>query len=108
MMGGFAFFKLYQCNDEAKVNFFNAHLGGEARRFIHNEDPSNIDTVGKIHTLLKATFSKKQDWKSILLNIKQKAEENILDFSVRVRIAARNCMFHDDMEEMSIRCLKRG
>ena len=103
-----AFFKLYQCNDEAKVNLFNAHLGGEARRFIHNEDPSNIDTVGKIHALLKATFSKKQDWKSILLNIKQKAEENILDFSVRVRIAARNCMFHDDMEEMSIHCLKRG
>jgi hypothetical protein len=103
-----AFFKLYQCSDEAKVNLFNAHLGGEARRFIHNEDPSNIDTVGKIHALLKATFSKKQDWKSILLNIKQKAEENILDFSVRVRIAARNCMFHDDMEEMSIHCLKRG
>jgi hypothetical protein len=103
-----AFFKLYQCNDEAKVNLVNAHLGGEARRFIHNEDPSNIDNVGKIHALLKATFSKKQDWKSILLNIKQKAEENILDFSVRVRIAARNCMFHDDMEEMSIHCLKRG
>jgi hypothetical protein len=104
-----AFFKLYQCNEQSKVNLFNAHLGGEARRFIQKENLANIDKVENLHALLQATFSKKQDWESVLMNIKQKVDENILDFSVRVRVAARNCEYiSDNMDKMSIICLKRG
>ena len=104
-----AFFKLYQCNQQSKVDLFNAHLGGEARRFIQKENLVNIDTVEKLHALLQATFSKKQDWESTFMNIKQKVDENILDFSVRIRVAARNCGYiSDNLDKMSIICLKRG
>jgi len=104
-----AFFKLYQYNEQSKVDLFNAHLGGEARRFIQKENLVNIDTVEKLHALLQATFSKKQDWESTFMNIKQKVDENILDFSVRIRVAARNCGYiSDNLDKMSIICLKRG
>jgi hypothetical protein len=85
-----AFFNLYSFSEQEKVNLFNAHLGGEARKFIQDEDITNIDTVAKMDTLLKSTFSSKQDWHSILMNIKQKTDEDIRTFSVRLRVPQEN------------------
>ena len=38
------------------TRLFNAHLGGEARKFLQNEDMEKIDTVNKLHELLRGTF----------------------------------------------------
>jgi len=104
-----AFFNLYNFSEQEKVNLFNAHLGGEARKFIQDEDVSNMDTVEKMDALLKSTFSSKQDWHSILMNIKQKPDEEIRAFSVRLRVAARKCGFKGtSLDTMSVTCLKRG
>ena len=104
-----AFFNLYSFSEQEKVNLFNAHLGGEARKFIQDEDITNIDTVAKMDALLKSTFSSKQDWHSILMNIKQKTDEDIRTFSVRLRVAARKCGFKgSSLDTMSVTCLKRG
>ena len=81
-----AFFQLYTFSEEEKKNLFNAHLGGEARRFIQNEDLSKINSVEKLHQLLRGTFSDKYDWQNVLMNIKQKPEEKIRPFSVRLRV----------------------
>ena len=78
-----AFFQLYTFSEEDKKNLFNAHLGGEARRFIQNEDLSKINSVEKLHQLLRGTFSDKYDWQNVLMNIKQKPGEKIRPFSLR-------------------------
>ena len=94
MFGG----KIYKnFSEEGKKNIFNAHLGGEARRFIQNEDLSKINKVEKLHQLLRGTFSDKYDWQNVLMNIKQKPEEKIRPFSVRLRVAPRKCGFQGDM-----------
>ena len=43
-----AFFELYTFTEKDKIRLYNAHLGGEARKFIHNEDLKNIVTVEHI------------------------------------------------------------
>jgi hypothetical protein len=60
------------------VKLFDAHLGGGTSRFIQNEDLSNINKIGKLNALLKNAFSKKQDWNSVLINLRQKDDENVL------------------------------
>jgi hypothetical protein len=69
-----AFFKLYQFNEQSKVDLFNAHLGGEARRFIQKENLVNIDTVEKLHAFLLLTNANRksilkthiQKWKTMI------------------------------------------
>ena len=89
-----AFFALYKYNEEDKVRLINAHLGGAARRVVQNEDMESYKTVEKLYELFKSTFSDKHDWQYILMNIKQKPEEKIKSFSVRLRVVARKCGFH--------------
>jgi hypothetical protein len=104
-----AFFKLYDFKKNAKIALFNAHLGGEARKFIQNEDFSKIDTVDKLHQLLRGTFSDKYDWQNVLMNISQKPDEKIRPFSVRLRVAARKCGFADDqLDNLCVNYLKRS
>ena len=64
-----AFFELHNFTEQEKVKLFNAHLGSEARRFIQEEDLVSINTVAKMDETLKGTFSQKQDWHNILMNI---------------------------------------
>jgi hypothetical protein len=104
-----AYFKLYNLTEEAKIALYNAHLGGEARKFIQNEDFSKLDTVDKLHQLLRGTFSDKYDWQNVLMNISQKPDEKIRLFSVRLRVAARKCGFADDqLDNLCVNYLKRS
>jgi hypothetical protein len=83
-----AFFALYSFNENEKIKLFNAHLGGEARKFLQNEDMEKLDSVEKLHELLRGTFSEKYDWQNVLMNIHQKPDEKVRPFSVRLRVAA--------------------
>ena len=88
-----AFFELYTFTEKDKIRLYNAHLGGEARKFIHNEDLKNIVTVEQLHQTLRGTFSDKYDWQNVLMNIKQGQNEKIRPYSVRLKVAARKCCF---------------
>ena len=104
-----AFFELHNFTEQEKVKLFNAHLGSEARRFIQEEDLVSINTVAKMDETLKGTFSQKQDWHNILMNIQQRADEDVRPFSVRLRVAARKCGHKgDNLDKTSVNCLKRG
>ena len=76
-----------------KIKLFNANLGGEARKFLQNEDMEKLDSVEKLHELLRGTFSDKYDWQNVLMNIQQKPDEKVRPFSVRLRVAALKCGF---------------
>ena len=103
------FFQLYTFPEEEKIKLFNANLGGEARRFIQNEDLSKITSVEKLHQLLPGIFSDKYDRQNVLMNMKQKPNERIRPFSVRLRVAARKCGFQRDMlDNMCVDYLKRS
>ena len=56
-----AFFSLYTYTEEQKISLLNAHLGGEARRFVQEEDLKQIKKVNQLNELLKSTFSRKLD-----------------------------------------------
>ena len=71
-------------------------MGGEARKFIQNEDIELIDTFDKLYELLRGTFSNKYDWQNVLMNMQQKPDEKIRSFSVRLRVAARKCGFRNE------------
>ena len=104
-----AYFQLYELTEKAKIALYNAHLGGEARKFIQNKDLSKIDTVENLHQLLRKTFSDKYDWNNVLMNISQRPDEKIRPFSVRLRVAANKCGFGDDqMDNMCVNYLKRS
>ena len=104
-----AYFNINSFSDHEKLSLFNANLGGEALKYIQAEDVSNIDTVEKMDALLKSTFSKEKDWHYILMNVKQNREEDVRDFSDRLRLAARKCGFKGaSLDTISIICLKRG
>lgn len=104
-----AFFQLYPFTEAAKIKMYNAHLGGEARKFIQNEDLSKLDTLDKLHQLLRGTFSDKYDWQNVLMNIRQRQEEKIRPFSVRLRVAARKCgMQGDILDNMCVNYLKKS
>ena len=77
--------------EKAKIGLFNVHLGGEARKFIQNEDLSQLKSVEQLHEILRGTFSDKYDWQNVLMNISQKIDEKIRPFSVRLKVAARKC-----------------
>ena len=91
-----AYFQLYNLTEKAKIALYNAHLGGEARKFIQNKDLSKIGTVENLHQLLRKTFSDKYDWNNVLMNISQRPDEKIRPFSVRLRVAANKCGICDD------------
>ena len=55
-----AIFQLYAFSEEEK-KIFNAHFGGEGRRFFQNENLSKINSFDKLHQLLCGTFSDKYD-----------------------------------------------
>ena len=104
-----AFFALHNYSENDKIRLFNAHLGGEARKFIQNEDLELIDTVDKLHELLRGTFSNKYDWQNLLMNMQQKPDEKIRSFSVRLRVAARKCGFQGPtLDNISVNYLKRS
>ena len=86
-------FCLYEFSENEKVKLINAHLGGDARKFIQDEDLINTDIAKKLDKLLSVTFSNKQDWQNILLNMKQRPEEKTRAFSVRLKIAGIKCGF---------------
>ena len=75
-----AFLQLYNLTEKAKFRLFNAHLGGEARKFIQNEDLSKISRVEQLHQILRGTFSDKYDWHNVLMNISQKQDEKLDHF----------------------------
>ena len=104
-----AFFALHTYSENDKIRLYNAHLGGEARKFLQNEDMEKIDTVNQLHELLRGTFSDKYDWQNVLMNIAQKPDEKIRPFSVRLRVAARKCGFQGPMlDNMCVNYLKRS
>ena len=104
-----AFFQLNTFSEEDKIKLFNAHLGGEARSFIQNEDFSKISSVEKLHQLLRGTFSDTYNWQNVLMNTQQKPEEKIRPFSVRLRVAARKFGFQGKMlDNMCVNNLKRS
>ena len=93
-----AFFELYpSLIENEKVRLFNAHLGDEARKYVHNINLRTISTVGELHEIFRKTFSDKYDWHNLLMNIKQKVDEKIRPFSIRLRIAATKCGFIGEM-----------
>jgi len=104
-----AYFQLYELTEKAKIALYNAHLGGEARKFIQNKDLSKIATVDTLHQLLRKTFSDKYDWNNVLMNISQRPDEKIRPFSVRLKVAANKCGICDDqMDNMCVNYLKRS
>ena len=104
-----AFFALYSFNENEKIKLFNAHLGGEARKFLQNEDMEKLDSVEKLHELLRGTFSDKYDWQNVLMNIQQKPDEKVRPFSVRLRVAALKCGFQGStLDNMCVNYLKRS
>jgi hypothetical protein len=104
-----AFFALYSFNENEKIKLFNAHLGGEARKFLQNEGMEKLDSVEKLHELLRGTFSEKYDWQNVLMNIQQKSDEKVRPFSVRLRVAARKCGFQGStLDNMCVNYLKRS
>ena len=84
-------------------------MGGEARKFLQNEDMEKLDSVEKLHELLRGTFSEKYDWQNVLMNIQQKPDEKVRPFSVRLRVAARKCGFQGStLDNMCVNYLKRS
>ena len=104
-----AFFALNSYSEKDKIRLFNAYLGGEARKFLQNEDMEKFDKVEQLHELLRGTFSDKYDWQNVLMNIAQKPDEKIRPFSVRLRVAARKCGFQGPMlDNTCVNYLKRS
>ena len=104
-----AFFALYSFNENEKIKLFNAHLGGEVRKFLQNEDMEKLDSVEKLQELFRCTFSEKYDWQNVLMNIQQKPDEKVRPFSVRLRVAARKCGFQGStLDNMCVNYLKRS
>jgi len=83
-----AFFDLYAFTEKEKVSLFNAHLGNAARKYVHNVNLRDMSTVQELHKIFSKTFSDQYDWHNILMTIKQKPDEKIRDYAVRLRIAA--------------------
>ena len=83
-----AFFDLYSFTEKEKVSLFNAHLGNAARKYVHNVNLREMATVQELHKIFSKTFSDQYDWHNILMTIKQKSDEKIRDYAVRLRIAA--------------------
>ena len=83
-----AFFDLYAFTEIEKVSLFNAHLGNAARKYVHNVNLRDMSTVQELHKIFSKTFSDQYDWHNILMTIKQKPDEKIRDYAVRLRIAA--------------------
>jgi hypothetical protein len=52
-----AFFDLYPFSEADKVRLFNAHLGGEARKYVFNVNLRSIATVGELNEIFRKTFS---------------------------------------------------
>ena len=92
-----AVFQLYTFSEEEKIKLCKMHFGGKARRFIQNDDFSKINTLEKLHQILHGNFSDKYEWQKVLINIKQKPEEKIKPFSVRLRVTARKCGLQGDL-----------
>ena len=94
-------------NEKEKVKLFNAHLGNEARKFVHNVNLREMETVCQLHEVFRKTLSDRYDWYNVLTTIKQKPDEQIRNYAVRVRIAATKCGFVGDMLETAcINCIK--
>ena len=91
-----AFFDLYPFSEEDKVRLFNAHLGGEARKYVFNVNLRTIATVGELNEIFRKTFSDKYDWHNILMTMRQRADEKIRPYSIRLRIAATKVGFAED------------
>ena len=91
-----AFFDLYPFNEADKVRLFNAHLGGEARKYVFNVNLRTIATVAELNEIFRKTFSDKYDWHNILMTMRQRADEKIRPYSIRLRIAATKVGFAED------------
>ena len=59
------FLELYAYSEQQKISLFNAHLGGEARIFVQEEDLTQITKVSQLNELMKNYFSRKHDWHNI-------------------------------------------
>ena len=82
-------------------------MGGEARKFITCEDLGKINTVEELRNLLRATFSDKYDYHNVLMNCRQRSDEKIGPYSVRLKVAARKCGFKDSqLDSMCVNYLK--
>ena len=86
-----AFFELNRYNETEKVTMIHAHLGGDARKFMHGIQRAQYETVDKFYKLLKDAFSERIDWNEALTNCKQKPEEKIKTFALRLKVCARKC-----------------
>ena len=86
-----AFFDLYNFTEKEKVKLFNAHLGNEARKFVHNVNLREMETVAQLHEVFRKTFSDRYDWYNVLTTIKQKPDEQIRNYAVRIN--CRNKMW---------------
>ena len=84
-----AYFRYHHCSEDEKIALYNLHLGGEARKFVYDEDLSRFKTVEEFHELLRGTFSDKYDWLNVLVNMKQKPDELIRQYSMRLTVAAK-------------------
>jgi hypothetical protein len=104
-----AFFELYSLTEEEdKINLFKAHLGGEARRFIQNEDLRSIKTVEQLNLIFQNNFSR-NDWPNVLMNIKQGPYEKIRTYSIRIKLAARKCgLTGVNLDKMCVCSLKHN
>ena len=84
-----AFFDLYNFTEKEKL--FNAHLGNEACKFVHNVNLCEMETVAQLHEVFRKTFSDRYDWYYVLTTIKQKPDEQIRNYAVRIN--CRNKMW---------------
>ena len=94
-----AFFKLGRYSETEKVTMIHAHLGGEARKYMHGLDEALYDTVEKFYKLLKDAFSERIDWNTALTNSKQKPDEKVKTFALRLKVCARKCKLNFDQAD---------
>ena len=59
--------------------------------------------------MLRSIFSDKYDLQNVLMNMKQKPNEKIITFSVRLRVSAKKCGFTGaTLENMCVNYFKKS
>ena len=72
-----------------KARIMNANVEDKAREYIHVMHISYFDTLGKLNSLLQKAFSDRIVWNNFLMSSRQKSEESIKEFVIRLKLVAR-------------------
>ena len=88
-----------------KIKAMDANLEGEARRYLETINVKSFATTEQFHESLKTVFSEQINWHNRLNNCRQRADEKIRPFAIRLRITATKsgrCQSERELDRMCV------